>query len=56
MISRPRSILFWLILIILLFLIAKEPEQVAHTITVVYRAIATFFESLGRFVGSLGGK
>ncbi|MFH9425502.1 hypothetical protein [Streptomyces sp. NPDC017529] len=56
MISRPRSLLFWLILIILLFLIAKEPEQVAHVITTVYHAIATFFDSLGRFAGSLGGK
>lgn len=55
MISRPRSLLFWLILVILLFLIAKEPEQVARTITAVYRAIMTFFDSLGRFAGSLGG-
>ncbi|WP_158706316.1 MULTISPECIES: hypothetical protein [Streptomyces] len=53
MISRPRSILFWLILIVLLFLIFKAPEQVAHTFTVIYRAIAMFFESLGRFVSSL---
>lgn len=49
MISRPRSLLFWLILIIALFLIAKAPVGTAHALLAVYHAVIRFFVALGVF-------
>ncbi|MFK8844953.1 hypothetical protein [Streptomyces sp. Ac-502] len=49
MITRPRSLLFWLLLIIALFLIAKAPVETAHALLAVYHAVVGFFVALGVF-------
>ncbi|MFC9176794.1 hypothetical protein [Streptomyces sp. NPDC057107] len=53
MLSRPRSILFWLVLIILLNIIATAPTELAHTIQTAVHATKQFFHSLGILIDTL---
>lgn len=55
MLSRPRSILFWLALIILLYLILTAPAELANTVLALWRGIRKFFESLDILVDTLQG-
>ncbi|WP_158706315.1 MULTISPECIES: hypothetical protein [Streptomyces] len=49
MISRPRSILFWIILIVALVVVIKAPVGTAHVILAVYYAVIRLFVALGIF-------
>ncbi|GGY09874.1 hypothetical protein GCM10010358_73180 [Streptomyces minutiscleroticus] len=53
MLSRPRSLLFWLVLIILLYIIAIAPIEFAHAIVNVWQKAEAFFTSLAVFVHTL---
>lgn len=53
MLSTPRGLLFWLVLIILLFLIAIAPVQTAHTLIDLAHGIGKFFTGLKKFVETL---
>ncbi|MGW0563218.1 hypothetical protein ACWDZ4_22045 [Streptomyces sp. NPDC003016] len=53
MLSRPRSALFWLVLIILLYIITTAPVEIAHAIAALWRAIDQFFTSLSIFINTL---
>ncbi|GCD41912.1 hypothetical protein [Streptomyces paromomycinus] len=53
MLSTPRGLLFWLVLIILLFCIAIAPVQTAHTVIGLIHAIGKFFAGLKAFLETL---
>ncbi|WP_199930972.1 hypothetical protein [Streptomyces sp. CB02923] len=53
MLSAPRGLLFWLILVVLLFLIAIAPAQTAHTLIDIVHGIGRFFTGLKKFVETL---
>lgn len=53
MLSRPRSIVFWLVLIILLYIIATAPTELAHTIQATWHGAKQFFNSLGILIDAL---
>ncbi|GAA2939572.1 hypothetical protein [Streptomyces enissocaesilis] len=53
MLSRPRSVLFWLVLIILLYIITTAPTELAHAIGALWRTIDQFFTSPGIFIRTL---
>ncbi|MEU5129220.1 hypothetical protein J7W19_28675 [Streptomyces mobaraensis NBRC 13819 = DSM 40847] len=56
MLSRPRGLFFWLVVIILLFLIATAPVATAHTILAVWRSIVTLFTGLKIFISVLSAR
>ncbi|WP_153176620.1 hypothetical protein [Streptomyces sp. SYP-A7193] len=53
MLSRPRSLLFWLVLIILLYIIATAPTELAHAVLALARGIRQFFDSLDILIDTL---
>ncbi|WP_185836829.1 hypothetical protein [Streptomyces sp. WAC 06783] len=53
MLSTPRGLLFWIVVIILLFLIAIAPVQTAHTLIDIAHALGKFFTGLKKFVETL---
>ncbi|WP_327297741.1 MULTISPECIES: hypothetical protein [unclassified Streptomyces] len=53
MLSRPRSLLFWLVLIILLYVIATAPTEVAHAVLALRSSTNQFFDSLDIFIDTL---
>ncbi|MFY4722939.1 hypothetical protein [Streptomyces sp. LaBMicrA B280] len=53
MLSAPRGLLFWLVVIILLFLIAIAPVQTAHALINLVHGIERFFTGLRKFVETL---
>ncbi|MFJ4836238.1 hypothetical protein ACIP79_41075 [Streptomyces sp. NPDC088747] len=53
MLSRPRSLLFWLVLIILLYIIATAPTELAHFVLSVWRGAKEFFDSLDILIHTL---
>ncbi|MEU1073654.1 MULTISPECIES: hypothetical protein [unclassified Streptomyces] len=53
MYSRPRGLLFWLLLVITLFAIATAPLQIAHAVLAVYHGTETFFTSFSLFLKTL---
>ncbi|MFF3272452.1 hypothetical protein ACFYWU_16225 [Streptomyces chrestomyceticus] len=53
MLSTPRGLLFWLVLIILLFLIAIAPVQTARTFIDLAHGIGKFFRGLKTFIETL---
>ncbi|MGC5567254.1 hypothetical protein ACPYPG_31035 [Streptomyces sp. FR-108] len=53
MLSRPRSLLFWLVLIILLYIIATAPTELAHFIVSIWHGTKEFFNALSIFVNTL---
>ncbi|MEU4797570.1 hypothetical protein [Streptomyces sp. NPDC023327] len=53
MLSRPRSLLFWLVLIILLYVITTAPTELAHAIKAVWHIVEHFFNSLSVFIHTL---
>ncbi|MFI0743385.1 hypothetical protein ACH4PU_35745 [Streptomyces sp. NPDC021100] len=53
MLSRPHSLFFWLVVIIILFLIATHPVASAHAVLAVWRAIVTLFTGLKTFMSVL---
>ncbi|MFK8850115.1 hypothetical protein [Streptomyces sp. Ac-502] len=54
MLSRPRSLFFWLVLIIVLFIIASAPAKSARALLAAYHGVVHFFESIQIFVSTLG--
>ncbi|MFD0070567.1 hypothetical protein ACFV99_37100 [Streptomyces sp. NPDC059944] len=53
MLSRPRSLLFWLVLIILLYVIATAPTELAHFIVSVWHGTKDFFDALDILIDTL---
>ncbi|MFF7730930.1 hypothetical protein [Streptomyces sp. NPDC008001] len=53
MLSRPRGLFFWLVVIIVLFFIATAPVATAHAILAVSRAVITLFTGLKTFMSVL---
>jgi hypothetical protein len=53
MLSRPRSLLFWLVLIILLYVLATAPTELAHFILSIWRGTKEFFNSLDVLINTL---
>ncbi|MGW5334183.1 hypothetical protein [Streptomyces bauhiniae] len=53
MLSRPRSLLFWLVLIILLYTVATAPMELAHAVLALVRGIKRFFDSLDILIDAL---
>ncbi|MFJ8937325.1 hypothetical protein ACIRL0_16715 [Streptomyces sp. NPDC102365] len=53
MLSRPRSLLFWLVLIILLYVVATAPTELAHFILSIWRGTKDFFDALDILIGTL---
>ncbi|GHE43670.1 hypothetical protein GCM10018785_11540 [Streptomyces longispororuber] len=53
MLSAPRGLLFWLVLIILLFVIAVAPVESAHFFLDLVHAIEKFFTGLRKFLETL---
>lgn len=53
MLSRPRSLLFRLVLVIMLFIIATAPVEFAHALVSIWRAVRQFFTSLTVFINAL---
>ncbi|MEU7148785.1 hypothetical protein AB0B15_12205 [Streptomyces sp. NPDC045456] len=53
MLSAPRGLLFWFVLIVLLFLIAIAPVQTAHTLIDIVHGIGRFFLGLKKFIETL---
>ncbi|MEV4741580.1 hypothetical protein [Streptomyces sp. NPDC049555] len=53
MLSRPRGLFFWLVVIIFLFFIATAPVATAHAILAVWRAVITLFTGLKTFMSVL---
>ncbi|MFE9687897.1 hypothetical protein [Streptomyces sp. NPDC006285] len=53
MLSRPRSLLFWLVLIILLYIITTAPTELADAIVSIWRATKHFFDSLDILIDTL---
>ncbi|UNO41954.1 hypothetical protein [Streptomyces sp. MST-110588] len=53
MLSQPRGLLFWLVLITFLFLVAIAPVQTAHTLLDMAHGITKFFTGLKKFVETL---
>jgi hypothetical protein len=51
--SRPRSVLFWLVLIILLYVVATAPTELAHAVLALAHATTQFFDSLDILVDTL---
>ncbi|MFJ8584302.1 hypothetical protein ACIRD2_06540 [Streptomyces sp. NPDC093595] len=50
MLSRPRSLLFWLVLAVVLYVIATAPVELAHALIAVYRAVHRFLTGLDAFI------
>ncbi|MGW0561445.1 hypothetical protein ACWDZ4_12650 [Streptomyces sp. NPDC003016] len=55
MLSRPRSLLFYLVLVITLFIIATAPVEFARTVLTIWRAMQAFFNSLTVLIQTLSG-
>ncbi|MEU5583438.1 hypothetical protein ABZ791_38025 [Streptomyces huasconensis] len=53
MLSAPRGLLFWFVLIVLLFIIAIAPVQAAHALIDVLHGIGKFFAGLKAFLETL---
>ncbi|MFE6483770.1 hypothetical protein ACFVGN_12630 [Streptomyces sp. NPDC057757] len=53
MLSRPRSLLFWLVVIILLYVIATAPTELAHFILSTWRGTKEFFNALDILIDTL---
>ncbi|MFD0193006.1 hypothetical protein ACIRVI_00595 [[Kitasatospora] papulosa] len=53
MLTRPRSIVFWLVLIIVLYIIATAPTEFAYAVTGVWHTVDHFFTSLSIFIRTL---
>ncbi|MCW8096909.1 hypothetical protein ACH4Y0_35875 [Streptomyces sp. NPDC020707] len=53
MLSRPRSLLFWLVLIILLYIVATAPTELADTVLAIWHATKRFFNSLDILIDTL---
>ncbi|WP_175420918.1 hypothetical protein [Streptomyces griseus] len=53
MLTRPRSIVFWMVLIIVLYIIGTAPSEFAHAITNTWRTTDQFFTSLSIFIRTL---
>ncbi len=50
MLSRPRSILFWAVLIVLLYIVATAPVELAHAVMAIWHSVHMFFSSLGTLI------
>jgi hypothetical protein len=53
MFYRPRGLLFWLLLIILLFIIAVAPVDFAQAVMAAGTAVGRFFVGLRAFLETL---
>ncbi|MFF0584508.1 hypothetical protein ACFYWD_00855 [Streptomyces sp. NPDC003781] len=53
MLSRPHSLLLWLVLIILLYIIATAPTELAYAVLALARGTRQFFDSLDILIDTL---
>ncbi|MEW2546243.1 hypothetical protein AB0910_10790 [Streptomyces sp. NPDC047002] len=53
MLSRPRSLLFWIVLIILLYMVAVAPSELGHFVLSLWHGARRFFASLNVLISTL---